>query len=124
MYQNQKVQFYSREKCYMKDHIVQITERAVSCFEKPYGNLYSNLEETSINIPSDDGDRTIFDVYRILSCNVWLNVRDNSDTAIQYSLEQAALITVFNQYKDIDVMKCYTEGDVFSTFLAVLRYTQ
>ena len=48
MYQNQKVQFYSREKRFIEDHIVQIVERVVSCFEKRYGNLYSNLEETSI----------------------------------------------------------------------------
>ena len=29
MYQNQKVQFYSREKCFIEDHIVQIVERVV-----------------------------------------------------------------------------------------------
>ena len=52
MYQNQKVQFYTREKCFIKDHIVQIVQRVVSSFEKRYGNLYSNLEETSINILS------------------------------------------------------------------------
>ena len=96
MYQNQKVQFYSREKRFIEDHIVQIVERVVSCFEKHYGNLYSNLEETSINIPSDDGDRIIFDVCHILNCNVWPNVTDDSDTATQYSLQLAALITVFN----------------------------
>ena len=70
MYQNQKVQFYSREKRLIEDHIVQIVERVVSCFEKRYGNLYSNIEETCINIPSDNGDRIILDIYRILSCNV------------------------------------------------------
>ena len=106
MYQNQKVQFYSREKRFIEDHIVQIVERVVSCFEKRYGNLYSNLEETSINIPSDDGDRIIFDVCRILNCIVWPNATDDSDTATQYSLQLAALITVFNRYKDIDVIKC------------------
>ena len=122
MYQNQKVQFYSREKRFIEDHIVQIVERVVSCFEKRYGNLYSYLEETSFNVLSDDGDRIIFDVCRILNCNVWPNVTDDSDTATQYSLQLAALITVFNRYKDIDVMKCYTEDDVLSSFLAVLRY--
>ena len=70
MYQNQKEQFYSREKRFMEDHIVQIVERVVSCFEKRYGNLYSILEETSTNIPSDDGDRIIFDLCRKLNCNV------------------------------------------------------
>ena len=96
MYQNQKVQFYFREKCFIEDHIVQIVGRVASCFEKRYGNLYSNLEETSINIPLDDCDRIIFDVCRILNCNVWPNVTDDSDTATQYSLQLAALITVFN----------------------------
>ena len=122
MYQNQKVQFYSREKRSIEDHVVQIVERVVSCFEKRYGNLYSNLEETSIIIPSDDGNRIIFDVCRILNCNVWPNVTNDSDTSTQYSLQLAALITVFNRYKDIDVMKCYTEDDVLSSFLAVLRH--
>ena len=132
MYQNQKLQFYSREKCFIEDHIVQIVERVVSCFEKHYGSLYSNIEETSINIPSDDGDHIVFDacrsdhivfdVCRILNCNVWPNVTDESDTATHYSLQLAALIMVFNQYKDRDVMKCYIEDDVLSSFLAVLCY--
>ena len=51
MSQNQKVQFYSREKYFIEHHIVQIVERVVSCFGKCYGNLYSNLEETSIKSP-------------------------------------------------------------------------
>ena len=63
----------------------------------------------------------LFFICCILNCNVWPNVRDDSDTATQYSLLLAALITVFNRYKDIDVMKSYTE-DVLSSFLAVLRY--
>ena len=46
---------------------------------------------------------------------------DDSDAATQYSLQLAAL-TVFNQYKDIDVMKYYTEDDVLSRFLAALHY--
>ena len=121
MYQNQKVQFYCREKRFI-DHIVQIVERAVSCFEKCYGNLYSNLKETSIKVPSDDGDCTIFDICCILNCNVWPNLTDDSDTATQYSLQLAGSITIFNQYKDIDVMKCYTKDDVLSSFFAVLRY--
>ena len=81
MYQNQKVQFYSREKRFIEDHIVQIVERVVSCFEKRYGNLYSNLEKTSISIPSDEGDHIIFDVCHILNCNVWPNFTDDSDTS-------------------------------------------
>ena len=73
MYQNHNIQFYSREKCFREDHIVQIVERVVSCFEKHYGNLYSNLKETSISIPSDDDDRIIFYVCHILNY-VWPNV--------------------------------------------------
>ena len=117
-----KYSFTLREKRFIEDHITHIVERAVSCFEKRYGNLYSNPEETSINIPSDDGDRIIFDVCRILNCNVWSNVTDDSDTATQYSLQLAALITVFYPYKDINVMKCYAVDDVLSSFLCVLRY--
>ena len=94
----------------------------MSCFEKRYGNLYSNFEETSINIFPDDVDRIIFDVCCILNCNVWPNVTDDSNTATQYPLQLAALMMVFNRYNDIDVMKCYTEDDVLSSFLAVLRY--
>ena len=51
IYQNQKVQFSSREKRFTEDHIVEIVERVLSCFENRHGNLYSNLEKTSINIP-------------------------------------------------------------------------
>ena len=102
--------------------MVQIVERVVSCFEKCYGNLYSNLEETSINIHSDDGDRIIFDLCGMLSCNVWLNSTDDTDTATQYYLQLAALITVSNRYRNIDVTKCYTEDDVLRGFHAVLHY--
>ena len=96
MYQNQKAQFYSKEKHFIEYHIVQIVERVVSCFEKRYGNLYSNIEETCINISSDDCDHIIFDVFRIFNCNVGSNVTDDSVTATQYSLQLASLITVFN----------------------------
>ena len=84
--------------------------------------MYRSLKELCLDIPSDDGDRIIFDVCRILNCNVRPNVTDDSDTATQYSLQLASLITVFNRYKDIDVIKCYTGDDVLSSFLAVLRY--
>ena len=94
----------------------------MSCFKKRYDNIYSNLNETSINIPSDDIDHVIFDVCHILNCNVWPNVTDDSDTATQYSLQLAVFITVFNRYKDLDVMKCYIEDDVLSSFLALLYY--
>ena len=95
----------------------------MSCFEKRHGNLYSNLEKTSMNNPSDDSDYIIFDICCILNCSVQPNGSDDSDTATQYSLQLAALIMVFNRYKDIDVMKCYTKDDVLSSFLAVLCYT-
>ena len=76
-------------------------------------------------LPSTSSQVTVtllFFTYHILNCNVWPNVSDDSDTATQYSLQLAVLITVFNWYKDIDVMKCYTEDYVLSSFLAVLYY--
>ena len=124
MYQNQKVQFHYWEKSFIEEYIAQIVERVVPCFEKRYGNLYSNLAGTSINIHSDDSDCIIFDKCRKLNCNVWPNVTDDSDTATQCYLQLAALITVFNRYKDIDAMKCYTEDDVLSSFLVVLHYAR
>ena len=124
MYQNQKVQFHYREKSFIEEYIAQIVERVVPCFEKRYGNLYSNLAGTSINIHSDDSDCIIFDKCRKLNCNVWPNVTDDSDTATQCYLQLAALITVFNRHKDIDAMKCYNEDDVLSSFLVVLHYAR
>ena len=57
-----------------------------------------------------------------MNCNVWSNVTHDSDTATHYSLQLAALIMVFNWYKDVDVMNFYTEDDVLSSFLAILHY--
>ena len=54
MCQNQKVRFYSRDKRFIEDHIE-------FCLV--------NLEETSINIPSNDADHIIFDLCCILNCN-------------------------------------------------------
>ena len=59
----------------------KITLKELSCFEKSYGNLYSNLEETSINIPSDGSDHITFEVSCTLNCNVRPNITDDSNTA-------------------------------------------
>ena len=59
--------------------------KELPCFEKSYDNLYSNLEETSINIPSDGGDHITFEVSCILNCNVWPSITDDSNTATQSS---------------------------------------
>ena len=112
---------FTLEKNDLQKIILYRLFKELSCFEKHYGNLYSNLKETSMNIPSDDGGHIIFDVCHILICNIWPNV--NSDTATQYSLQLAVLIAIFNQYKDIDVMKCYTENDVLSSFLSFIMHT-
>ena len=52
IYQNQKVQFYFREKRIIEDHMVQIVGRVVSSFEKRYfniSNINPNINISNIN---------------------------------------------------------------------------
>ena len=70
LYQDQKVNYYLREKKYIKDHIIEITHAIILCYERRYGNLYSATSSAEVNINADEGDRILFDVCRVLNCNV------------------------------------------------------
>ena len=50
LYQNQKVHYYIREKRYIENHIVEIVESIISCFERRYGNLYSDASDAAVNV--------------------------------------------------------------------------
>ena len=38
LYQDQKVNYYLLEKKYMQNHVLQMVQAIISCFEKRYGN--------------------------------------------------------------------------------------
>ena len=78
---------------------------------------------TSANVNSDEVDRVVFDICRILNCNVWPQLIDNSSTEIAYSVQQAALVKVFDWYKAIEILKSSTEADGRHSFFAVTRDT-
>ena len=82
-------------------YFVKILEAIISCFEQRYGNRYFDLLLTSVNVNSEEGDRIVFDICRILNCNVWPQLIDNSSTEIVYFVQRAALVKVFDQYKAI-----------------------
>ena len=60
---------------------------------------------------------------RILNCNFWLQLTDNSSTEEEvYSVQQAALVKVFDRHT-MEILKSYTEADGRHSFHAVTRYT-
>ena len=42
LYQDQKVNYYLREKKYKQNHVLEMVQGIISCFEKRYGNLCEN----------------------------------------------------------------------------------
>ena len=101
IYQNQNVQYYSREKMFIKNHCVEIVDAIINCYEKRYGNLFESELNSTINANSDQGDAILFEVCRVLNCNLWainqmeINDDDPSET---YSVECGALLRIFERY--------------------------
>ena len=103
---------------------MKILEATVSRFERRYGDPYFDILATSINMNSDEGDRIVFDICRILNCNFWLQLTDISSTEEEvYYVQQAALVKVFDRYKAMEMLKSYTEADGRHKIQAVTRYT-
>ena len=66
-----KLIIISVKKKYKQNHVLEMVQGIISCFEKRYGNLYSDEIETTVNVSSDHGDCILFDMCHILSCNLW-----------------------------------------------------
>lgn len=90
-FQDQKLNYHSREKWYLEDHAAYIIELIIGSFEECCGNLFSGHHKTiNMNINSDDGERVLFDVTRILNWNVW-HTSNISTEDEDYSLQQQFL---------------------------------
>lgn len=59
-------------EAFIQNHVGKILEDMIPWFEQWYGNLYSYLLPTSVNINSGKGDHIVFRACHILNCNVWL----------------------------------------------------
>ena len=64
----------------------------------------------------------VLNVCHILNCNVWLQLTHSSSPEEVYSVEQAVLVKVFDQYKAMEVLKSYTEDGAHHSFLPVTCY--
>ena len=71
LYQNLKVHYYSREKQFIKNQYVEIVEAILNCYEKRYGILFATESNPTVNVNSDQGDTTLFEICRTLNCNLW-----------------------------------------------------
>ena len=70
-YQDVKLKHFLHEKGYIVNHLVEIVKSIVECFDKHYGKTISNTSKAAVNVHGDEGDCLLFDVSRILNCNVW-----------------------------------------------------
>ena len=122
MYQNQKILYYSREKRFLEDHAVQIIEKIVDCFKQRYGNLFDDDETYSVNVNSDEGDRVLFDVARLLNCNAWVTNSDDSTEEEAFEIQLASLSTMYWRYATMPVFAAITEDEMVSSFLSIVRH--
>ena len=70
-YQDVKLKKFLHEKGDIVNHLVEIVKSIVECFDKHYGKTISNTSKAAVNVHGDEGDCLLFDVSRILNCNVW-----------------------------------------------------
>ena len=120
LYQDQKVDYYLCEKKQnMQNHILEMVQPTISCFEKQCGNLYSGEAKVEVNANSDHGDRILFDVCCILNCNIWPKPTSNAET---YIVLLNAFKNVLDCYSDMEVFKVFTIDDITEGFLAITSY--
>ena len=120
MYQNHEANYYTREKRYLEDHAVHIVDRIIACFEERYDNLFNTDNLPSVNVNSDTGDRVLFDVCRVLNCNVWQAGDSDFEEDGAYSIQINSQSAIFNRYTDI--LKPFTEDEVKNSFLANVHF--
>ena len=122
--QNQKVQYYSREKMFIKNHCVEIVDAIINCYEKRYGNLFKSELNPTINANSDQGDAILFEVCRVLNYNLWainqMEINDDDPSEI-YFIQCGALLRIFERYKQMKSFDGYDEDDVSHSFLSIVR---
>ena len=109
----------SVKKKHIQNHVLEMVQAIISCFEKRYGNLNSHETEAAVNINSDQGDRNLFDVYCILNCNLYPKPTSNVE----------AYIVQLNGFKNVKtaaaawkVFMVFTVEDVTEGFSAITRY--
>ena len=62
IYQNQKLNFYSREKTFLKNNCLEIVSNTLRCFQERYESTYTeNSDKTT-----SDGNHLLFVVYLTL----------------------------------------------------------
>ena len=57
LYQNLKVHYYSRQKQFIKNHCA-----IIDCYDKRYGNLFASESNPAVNVNSDQGNTTLFEI--------------------------------------------------------------
>ena len=114
-----KLIIISVKKKHIQNHVLEMVQAIISCFEKRYGNLNSHETEAAVNINSDQGDRNLFDVYCILNCNLYPKPTSNVE----------AYIVQLNGFKNVKtaavawkVFMVFTVEDVTEGFSAITSY--
>ena len=97
---------------------MHIIDRMIACFEERYGNLFNKDNLPSVNVNSDTGDRVLFDVCRVLKCNVWQAGDIDFEEDDAYSIQINSLSAMFDRYKDMDILKPFTKYEVKKQLLS------
>ena len=78
-----------------------------------YGSFYSNETEAAVNVNSDHGDHILFDVCRILNCNLWPKPASNVEA---YMVQLNTFKNIFDCYSGMEVFKVFTLDGITEGF--------
>ena len=97
----------------IRNHVLEMIQAIISCFEKLTGNFYSDETEAVVNDNSAHGYLFSFDVCCILNFNIWPKPPSSIETCI---LQLTAFKNVFDRYSGMKVLKVFTVDDVTEGF--------
>ena len=108
VFQGQSIKYYRREKTFIENHVVDMVERIISCFERRYCGVYSDNTKGVVNVEADAGDRILFDICRVLNCNVWPEIKEDSNLEERYSA--------------MSIFENFTVNDIVDGFIDITNY--
>ena len=122
VFQGQSIKYYRREKTFIENHVVDMVERIISCFERRYCGVYSDNTKGVVNVEADAGDRILFDICRVLNCNVWPEIKEDSNLEADFSVQIRSIKNIFERYSAMSIFENFTVNDIVDGFIDITNY--
>ena len=99
-----------------------MVERIISCFERRYCGVYSDNTKGVVNVEADSGDRILFDICRVLNCNVWPEIKEDSNLEEDFSVQIRSIKNIFERYSAMSIFENFTVNDIGDGFIDITNY--